>query len=364
VKLGGVSSMSGLAGVYGQQQKKGFELAVEEINAGGGAGGAKIELDLRDDASDKAQSAQQTQTLIQQEKVVAILGPTLSNSAPAAHPIAASAKVPMMSTSVSGTGVVGADCSYCGDGWIFRDSLGEATAIPASLKAFAEKGGAGKKVAIVTPNDDKFSVDATAIFKKAAPDHELEVIETVEFRKDDPDVTPFVTKAVNAKPDVLFIPSLGGIPAKVIHAARKAGFEGDILGGNGFNIPAVSKEGGADAKGAQSGTAYFVGNDFAENQEFVKAYETKYDEKPDQFAAQAYTGVLILADAIKRAGLTGDLASDREKVRDALKKTSLKTPLGDFAFTEENDVKQTVWIQQMDGKGGFELVGQVEPGDL
>src|ERR1700674_4504687 len=70
LKLGAVFSLTGPGGVYGPQQKNAVELALSVINSQGGINGAQISIDVRDDASDKSQSAQQTQTLIQQDQVM------------------------------------------------------------------------------------------------------------------------------------------------------------------------------------------------------------------------------------------------------------------------------------------------------
>jgi branched-chain amino acid transport system substrate-binding protein len=159
---------------------------------------------------------------------------------------------------------------------------------------------------------------------------------------------------------VIFITSLGGIPAKIMIEARKQGFTGQFLGGNGFNTAVVSKQAGDAGKGAESGSAWYLGNSFAANSDFVKAYRLKYGADPDQFAAQGYAGIQILADAAKRANLTfTDLASDRTKLRDAMESVNINTPLGRFQFTSAHDVKQTVWVIAMDGNGGFTLVQSV-----
>jgi hypothetical protein len=72
--------------------------------------------------------------------------------------------------------------------------------------------------------------------------------------------------------------------------------------------------------------------------------------------------VLIMADAAKRANLTfTDLAGDRQRLRDALEKTNIQTPLGQFQFTASHDVHQTIWVIAMDGQGGFTLVTSVPP---
>src|SRR5947207_12682472 len=110
IKLGAVYSITGAGGVYGPQSRDGALLAVKQINASGGINGAQIELTVEDDTSDKAISSQKTQSLIQQNQVLALLGPTLSNSAVGAHPLAESLKTPMLATSTTGIHIV-PDCN-------------------------------------------------------------------------------------------------------------------------------------------------------------------------------------------------------------------------------------------------------------
>jgi branched-chain amino acid transport system substrate-binding protein len=210
--------------------------------------------------------------------------------------------------------------------------------------------------------DDKFSADGGAIVERTAKAAPYNInLTTIEFSKADADLTVPVTQAVQKNPDVIFITSLGDIPARIMIAARQQSFKGQFLGGNGFNTAAVAKQAGDAGKGAQSGSAWYINNTFASNKEFVDAYRSKYSGDPDQFAAQGYTGILVLADAAKRANLGfKDLAADRVKMKDAIEKVNLeKTPLGPFQFTSTHDVKQTIWILQMDGSGGFTLVTSI-----
>src|SRR6266702_4903998 len=88
IKLGAVLSITGAGGVYGPQSRDGMKLAAKQINASGGVNGAMLELSFEDDASDQATSRAKAQTLIGQNQVLALLGPTLSNSAVAVHPLA------------------------------------------------------------------------------------------------------------------------------------------------------------------------------------------------------------------------------------------------------------------------------------
>ena len=364
IKFGAVYSITGPGGVYGPQSRDGALLAVKQINAAGGINGAQVQLTVEDDTSDKAISAQKTQTLIQQDQVLAILGPTLSNSAVAAHPLAESLKTPMLATSTTGIHIVpdcnSPDTTPCK--YIFRDSLGEQTAIPDNIKSYVDDAHPKTGVLLVA-QDDKFSSDGGKIVQDTVGQYGITLLKTIPFSKTAADLTPYVTEAVQAKPDIIFITSLGGIPAKIMTTARNLGFQGQFLGGNGFNTSTVSKQAGAAGKGARSASAWYIGNTFPSNADFVSAYRNEYAGKdPDQFAAQGYAGLKILADAAKRANLTfTDVAGDRDKIRTAMESVNIQTPLGPFQFTSTHDVKQTVWIIEMDGNGGFKLDHEIKP---
>jgi len=361
IKLGAVLSITGAGGVYGPQSRDGMMLAVTEINKAGGVNGATISLVVKDDASDKAQSAQVAQTLIQSDQDLALLGPTLSNSAVAVHPLAESLKTPILAVSTTGIHIV-PDCNFPNSTacrYVFRDSLGEQTAIPDNIQSYAADAKPSTGVLLVA-QDDKFSSDGGKIVQDTVDQYGINLLKTIKFNKAEADLSPYVTQAVGLKPDVIFITSLGTIPAKIMTEARKQGWQGQFLGGNGFNTATVSKQAGAAGKGARSASAWYIGNSFASNQDFVNAYKTAYSKDPDQFAAQGYAAIKILADAAKRANLTfSDLPGDRDKLRAAMETVNIQTPLGPFQFTATHDVKQTVWVIQMDGNGGFTLVHQI-----
>jgi branched-chain amino acid transport system substrate-binding protein len=362
IKLGAILSITGAGGVYGPQSRDGMNLAVKQINAAGGVNGATIKLSINDDASLQPQAQQLAQTLIQQEQDVALLGPTLSNSAVAAHPLAEKLKTPILAVSTTGIHIVPfcnfpstTPCQY-----VFRDSLGEETAIPDNIQAYAADSHPKTGVLLVA-QDDKFSSDGGLIVQNTVGKYGITLLQTIKFLKAQPDLSGIVTQAVQLKPDVIFITSLGAIPAKIMTEARKQNWTGQFLGGNGFNTSTVSAQAGAAGKGARSGSAWYLGNTFPSNADFVAAYKAEYNKDPDQFAAQGYTAIKILADSASRANLTfTDLAGDRDKLRAAMESVNIQTPLGPFQFTANHDVKQTVWIIQMDGNGGFTLVHEIK----
>jgi branched-chain amino acid transport system substrate-binding protein len=125
-----------------------------------------------------------------------------------------------------------------------------------------------------------------------------------------------------------------GIPASV-----------HVIGGNGFNSPAIISGAGKAAEGAIEGTAWFANGMATLNQKFISAYKARYGKAPDQFAAQAFDGVNILAAALKAAHTT----SDRKAVRDALA-TLKSAPVvtgasGTFHFTPMRDAGEQGTVQ-------------------
>jgi len=368
LKLGAILSITGQGSVYGTSSREGMELAVEQINKSGGVNGATIDLTVRDDASAQSQSVQVVQTMIKSDQDLALLGPTLSNSAVAVHPLAENQHIPILAVSTTGINIV-PNCNFPSTvpcRYVFRDSLGEETAIPDNIKSYAADAKPTTGVLLVA-RDDKFSIDGGKIVEATAGEYGITLKKTIGFNKTDPDLSSYVTQAVRLNPDVIFITSLGAIPAQIMHEARKQGWQGQFLGGNGFNTATVSKESGADGADARSASAWYLGNTFPSNTDFVTAYKAKYanpdgtPKNPDQFAAQGYTAIKILADAARRANLTfSDLTGDRDRLRTAMETVNIQSPLGPFQFTSTHDVKQTVWIIKMDGRGGFTLVHEIK----
>src|SRR2546422_10349826 len=138
IKVGLAISLTGAANIYGPSQQNGAKLAMEQINASGGIAGAKIALVVEDDASARDQGITVFRKFINEDKVAAILGPTLSGVAAGAHPVAQQAGVPVIAISNTGVGIVG-QCDYGACDWIFRAALGGGTGRPAARQTAADQ---------------------------------------------------------------------------------------------------------------------------------------------------------------------------------------------------------------------------------
>src|SRR6266566_7292448 len=340
--IGAALSLTGPAAVYGSQQRAGIQAAVDELAQGGGP---KLTVLIEDDASIKEQGITVFQKFINRDKVSAIIGPTLSNTASAADPLAQQDKVPVLA--ISNTAATG--ITDIGD-HIWRDSLTEAQVIPGAFKKAQEKLGF-KTAGVLYGNDDVFTKAGYDVMQKALADQGVKVLGTQTFAKPDRDYNAQLTALIAARPDVLVVSALADNAASIVSQARQRGWTGPILGGNGFNSPAFIKNAGAAAEGVMVGTSWNSLSQDAANQKFLAAMK-KTGVNPDQFSAQAYTGVIILAEAVKQAGgKTG-----REDVNTGLAKVKdLDTPLGKFSFTPTRDAQHEPSVQQVkDGK--FQIV--------
>lgn len=344
VKVGVVISLTGVGNAYGPTQRNGVQLAAERINAAGGANGAKIVPVIDDDQSTTDGGVTAFRKQVSQDRVVAILGPTLSGTAVAAHPVAQIAQTPVIAISNTGDGIVG-KCSYGPCDYIFRASLGESTAIPQTVSVAKSKLNV-KSVVLMYAQDDKFSSDGFAIFKKNLESSGITIKKEIAFSKTDVDLSAQVTAALAESPDAIVDSSLAGPAILVLKEVNKRKPGMLVIGGNGFNTPAIIASAGAAAEGAVSGTAWYLGNPDPVNKEFVAAYKAKFNADPDQFAAQAYSALYILLDALKRTPNVTSVLHD--KLRDQIELTTgVKTPLGEFSFTSSHDVNQKVYVVQI-----------------
>ena len=341
IVIGAALSLTGPAASYGAQQRAGIQAAVEDL----AASGPKLDVRIEDDASTKEQGITVFQKFINRDKVSAIIGPTLSNTASAADPLAQQAGVPVLA--ISNTAATG--ITDIGD-HIWRDSLTEAAVIPGAFKKAQQKLGF-KTAGVLYGNDDVFTKAGYDVMQKTLADLGTKVVGTQTFAKPDRDYHAQLTALTSLKPDVLVVSALADNAAAIVAQARQLGWTGPILGGNGFNSPAFIKNAGAAANDVMVGTSWNSLSQEPANQKFLGAMK-KSGVNPDQFSAQAYTGVLILAEAIKLSGGKGsreDIEAGLGKIKD------LDTPLGKFSFTAGRDAQHEPSVQQVkDGK--FQIV--------
>jgi len=330
IKLGVAEALSGGAAQYGVSIRNGFQLAADEINAAGGINGNKLVLVVEDEQGKKEEAINVFKKLIFKDNVLMVFGPTLSNSAQAADPIAQAAKTVAFGTSNTADGI-----TSIGQ-YVFRNSVTEADVLPETIKTAVRIAGV-KKVAVLYGNDDVFTKSGYDNFKKALEDLKIPVTTTETFAKGDVDFKAQLTKIKASNPDAIVLSALLAEGAPIMVQARQVGLNLPVIGGNGMNSTKIFDL----AKGASDnlyvGSPWSASNATPENTQFIKAYTAKYNAAPDQFAAQAYDALYIASQAIKKITLSGDLAKDRNALQAALPDVKWTGATGDFQFRRFND---------------------------
>lgn len=360
LKLGAALSLTGAGDIYGPQEKNGIDLAVKDINAGGGVDGAKVEVKVDDDQSAADRGTEVFDNDIK-DGVLGLIGPTLVNTARSAHPEAEKSKVATIAVSSPGLNVVGA-CPYPCTA-IFRASLAEKSAIPANVRAAVSAYHPGSAL-VFYASDDRASTDAALLFQQALKDSAIPVSDSqmTAFPHDQSDFGAIVGPAVQRKADVWAITAPPAPAAALMAEARKQGFAGHFLGSDYMNSYDAAGRAGDAGKGTQVASGYFNRSTGAVNKAFAAAYQSAYGKPADEYAAQAYAAVQLFAEAARHAGLGFEkVGTDRVRLRDALSRVSIETPMGAFHFGPDHDARQKVWINAMDGTGTFINISVIEP---
>lgn len=356
----GVAQTSNVA-LLGQEQVTGAKLAEQYFNEAGGINGTPIKLVFQDTAGDEAGAINAFQTLINKDKVLGIVGPTLSQQAFSADPIADRSKVPVLGPSNTADGIpqIG---PYVG-----RVSAPVAVVAPNALKAALKLNPALKKVAVFFAQNDAFSKSETEIFQQAVKAQSLDLVTVQKFQTTDTDFQTQATAALNLKPDLLIISGLAADGGNLVRQLRELGYQGLMIGGNGLNTSNVFPVCKASCDGVLIAQAYNPSYEGSVNQAFVKAYKAQYQGEPPQFSAQAFTGVQLFVESLKRIAESeaiADLSVQelRTKLNEQLRSGSYETPLGEISLTKEGEiVQQNFYVARIkmnaDGKtGSFEFL--------
>lgn len=325
--------------LLGQEGVAGAKIAEKYFNDQGGINGKKIKLVFQDAGGDEAGAINAFQTLINKDKVVGIIGPTLSQQAFSAAPIAERAKTPVIGASTTAKGV-----PEIGD-YIARVSASVSVVAPNSVKAALKQNPNIKKVAVFYAQNDAFNKSETEIFQKTVKDQGLELVTVQKFQTTDTDFQAQATNALNLKPDLIIISGLAADGGNLVRQLRELGYKGTIIGGNGLNSSNVLSVCKALCDGVMIAQAYSPEHPGEINAAFRKAYVEQYKKEPPQFSAQAFTAVQVYVEALKALDQKTKINTlPIDKLRTELNKQILagkyKTPLGEISFTPEGEIVQ------------------------
>jgi len=334
----GVAQTSNVS-LLGQEEVTGAKIAETYFNKQDGVNGTPIKLIFQDTAGDEQGAINAFNTLISQDKVVGIVGPTLSQQAFSADPIAERAGVPVIAPSNTAKGI-----PQIGK-YISRVSAPVAVVAPNAIEAALKINPQIKKVAVFFAQNDAFSKSETGTFQETVKQKGLELATVQTFQTTDTDFQSQVTNAINIKPDLIIISGLSADGGNLVKQLRELGYTGLIIGGNGLNTSNILPVCKALCDGIIIAQAYSPELKNEVNTAFRQLYMEQNKKEPPQFSAQAFTGVQVFVEALRTLDKTTKLNTLalpelRTKLNETLLVGKYTTPLGEISFTPEGEIIQ------------------------
>lgn len=337
IKLGLIGPLTGDASIYGIAVKNGIDLAIEEINAGGGVLDKKIQLEALDDKNDISEAVNAYNNLVSKQ-MVALLGTVTSKPSIAVAEIASEERMPMLTP----TGTAQAITTYGDNSFrvCFTDPFQGKT-----MGVFAAENLKVKNVAVIYDNSNDYSEGLAKSFIETVEAKGLTVVANESYGEADKDFRTQLTKIQAAQPEVLFIPDYYQKIALIATQAREIGFDKPMLGGDGWDgvLEVLDSSNKKVVDNCYFSNHYSVNDTDKLVSDFVTNFKAKYNETPNAFAALAYDSAYIMTNAIKSANST-----DKEEIIKALKEMTFDGVTGHITFDENGDPIKSVSIIKLE----------------
>ena len=314
-KIGGLGPLSGNAAVYGEAVKNGAQIAVDEINAQG-----NLQLDFRyeDDQADTEAAVNAYNTLADWG-MQASIGATTSGSGQAVSPLYADDHIFVLTPSGSSPAVIYRDAQNAQEpyGNVFQMCFTDQNQGIAAADYLAAHAELGSKVAVIYRNDDNYSSGVFTTFSKEAALKNLHIVYEGTFTKDASDFSVQIQQAQSANADIVFLPIYYQPASLILQAAKSAHYTPVFFGCDGMDgILAQENFDTSLAEGLYMLTPFSADASDEATQNFVKTYKEKYNEVPNQFAADAYDAIHAIAQALLEANVSAD--ADAAEINEAL----------------------------------------------
>ena len=362
IKVGFNLELTGDIPKVGEASKFAAEMLKEDINAAGGleVGGKKYKLEfVYQDNEAKAESAVNAALkLINQDNVVAIVGPNSSKQAIPAGATCNDSQVPMV-TPWSTNPDTTKDRP-----WVFRACFLDPFQGPVAVN-FASKQFGAKTSAVIFDIANDYSKGLAEIFK-AEWEKKNGAGTVVGFESHgtkDQDFSAQLTKIIAAKPDFIFIPDNYNQVALIVKQAHDLGYQGPFMGSDAWGSAELMTLCGKDCIGQFFSTHYAAAGAQGATKEFIDRYTTKYKYVPDDVAALTWDATRLVLQAIQAAGkVDPDIKAQRKLVRDSLANIKEFAGItGNMKFAGTGDPNKCAVVVQISPEGKFEFKETVCP---
>jgi len=341
IKIASIYALSGPAAEANATSVRGVRLAVGEVNTKGGVLGRRLELLEFDNQSSPIGSKVAAEQAVA-NGATAIIGAAFSSHSMAIAKVAQANRIPMISNVSTSP-----QLTRTGD-YIFRVCFNDLQQ-GRVMAEFARRELNAEGVAILFDVDSDYSLGLSATFEKAFIQNGGAILVKLPYTVRQPNFRDAVAKAIAADPDVLFIPGHDE-SARIISEAVRSGLKADViaLGGDGWDEESFFKQGGYQIRLGYYTTHWSQTMANEPSRDFMARYRQKeFTVAP---TVLAYDAVLLLADAIQRAG-----SADSAAIRDALAATNgFKGVTGTITFNNYGEpVKRVVMMRILNGRPAY-----------
>ena len=357
-KIGAVFSVTGRASFLGDPEKKTAEMMVEQINSNGGIKGKNVELVVYDDEGDSTKCNLFVKKLINQDKVLAVIGPSLSGLSLAVIPVFEQNATPNISCAASYK-IVNDEKTGKPYKWVFKTPQSDSMAVEAIYTQMKRMG--ISKIAILTGTSG-YGASGRQELMRIAPEYGIEIIADEKYDPKDTDITAQLTKIKGLMPQGIVNWSIGPTQVTVLRNRRDLQME---------NIPFFQSHGFGNRKnielaaGAAEGVycplgactiAELLPDDHPQKQvamAYLKDYSAKYNEPLSSFGGYAWDAMGLLVDAISSVG------ADKAAIRDYLEhKTGFVGQQGIYSFSadDHNGLTKDAFLMVMVKGDDFAIV--------
>jgi len=319
LKIAGIYSLTGEYADIQVPVLKGLRFAIEEVNANGGVLGRQVDLILIDNFS-TALGSREAVRIALDKNVVAVLGCSLSSHSLAIAPVLQKAGIPMITPESTHS-----DITKVGN-YIFRTCFDDDFQ-GLIMAEFARKELKAATAVVLTNTGNQYSIDLARSFIKGFKDKKGTILWEGDFLMGSTDLDAMLSRVKKANPSVIYLPGYVDDSARIIKLAREKGIEIPFLGGDGWD-DLMFKIAGDALHECFYTVQWHKNSTNPHSRAFVKAWEKRFGTVESAWIAPSYDAVMLLADAIKRAGSTKP-----SSIRKALEETNhFKGVTGDITF--------------------------------
>lgn len=296
IVLGEFGSLTGVTATFGKSTQRGIEMALEELNQAGGVEGKLFRIVVEDDQSKPEEAATAVKKLINQDKVLLVLGEVASSRTLAGAPICQEAKVPLITPASTNPKV-----TQIGD-YIFRVCFIDPFQGEVMAK-FARNTLKVSKAAILKDIKNDYSVGLAQFFTETFTNLGGQVITEESYAEGDIEFRAQLTAIKAKNPEVIFIPGYYTEIGLIARQARDLGINVPLIGGDGWDSPRLVEIGGKALENTYYSNHYTAEYSRPQIQKFISNYKTRYSETPDAMTPLGYDAARIAFDAIRRSGI-------------------------------------------------------------